>query len=149
MRKIETNGQIKNGVLYISNRKMFDTALSLLPDCHVSVTVKKKYKQRSNSQNAYYWGVIVECWKEILLSEWGEITTAEETHIFLKSNFNSVDVVNENTGEILRMPKSTTQNTTTEQEEFHELCRQKAFEMFNVMIPLPNEQLELTEFNTQ
>jgi hypothetical protein len=147
MRKIETTGQIKNGSLKIANRQKFIDSIRSMNDCPVILTIRKKYNQRSNEQNAYYWGVIIEFWKDILLAEWGEHLNAHEVHEFLKTNFNAKDVLNEATGELLRLPKSTTKNTTTEQEEFHEVCRQKAFEMFNVMIPLPNEQLELENFN--
>jgi hypothetical protein len=142
MRKIETTGQIVNGSLKIAHRDMFYEALKMWKDCPVVVTVKKKYKQRSHEQNGYYWAVIIDYWKEIMFTEWGEILNKDEVHSFLKTNFNSDEVVNEATGEILRVPKSTTKNTTTEMEVYHEICRQKAFEMFNVMIPLPNEQLE-------
>jgi hypothetical protein len=39
------------------------------------------------------------------------------------------------------MSKSTTENTTTDQEIFHDRCRKLALEMFNVSIPLPNQQV--------
>lgn len=143
MRKILTFGYIKNGILKISHKQEFLKSISAMPDCRVKLEVSKLYKKRSNDQNAYYWGVIVEIWQQIILEEWGEHWSIEEVHEFLKYNFNSEEKVNENTGEILKVGRSTTKNTTTEQEEFQAICREKAFEMFNVVIPVPNEQLEL------
>ena len=76
-----------------------------------------------------------------MTDEYGEQISTATAHEFLKANFNYKELVNEETGEILRIPKSTTENRTFEMEEFHEICRQKALEFFNVVIPLPNEQL--------
>jgi len=42
---------------------------------------------------------------------------------------------------IIKIPKSTTQNTTIEQEDFHNQCRQFLREWFNVEAPLPNEEI--------
>jgi hypothetical protein len=100
-------------------------------------------KQRSNNQNAYYHGVIVSIWQNILLTEWGDHYSKQETHEFLKYNCNYIEKVNEQTGEIVRMSKSTTENTTTDQEIFHDRCRKLALEMFGVEIKLPNEAIEM------
>ena len=142
MRSYETNGVIKDNVLSIRNRKLFDKALSTFGDCEVEIKVVKKSRKRTNPQNRYYWGVIVLYWSELLTQEHGEQVTTAQTHEFLKSNFNFYEIVNKDTGEVLRLPKSTTENKTFEMEEFHKVCREKAFEFFNVVIPLPNEQLE-------
>ena len=143
MKKIETYGEIKGGQLKIAKRQQFFEAISLIKDCRVRVIVEKLYKKRTTPQNAYYWAIIVTTWQEIIHTEWGENWNKEQTHEFLKANFNYDEIINEATGEILRKTKSTTELTTTEMELFNELCRNNAFEMFNVVIPLPNEQLEI------
>ena len=51
--------------------------------------------------------------------------------------------INEDTGEILKIPKSTTENTTSDQEDYHTEIRQFMLEYFNVNCPLPNEQIYL------
>ena len=61
----------------------------------------------------------------------------------MKYNFNGDDIINEDTGEALKFAKSSTANTTTDQEEFHKRCRDVAYDMFNIVIPLPNEDLKL------
>jgi len=142
VRKYETNGVIKNGVLSIRNRKLFDKAVLSFGDCEIELKISKKSRKRTSPQNRYYWGVIVFYWREILTAEYGEQISTATAHEFLKSNFNYKELVNEETGEVLRIPKSTTENRTFEMEEFHDLCRKKAEEFFNVVIPLPNEQLK-------
>ena len=103
MRSYETNGVIKDNVLSIRNRKLFDKALSTFGDCEVEIKVVKKSRKRTSPQNRYYWGVIVFYWSEILTQEYGEQITTAQTHEFLKSNFNFVELVNKETGEILRL----------------------------------------------
>lgn len=142
MRKIETYGNIVNGKLKIAKREQFYKAIEGMKDCRVKLIVQKQYKQRSSEQNRYYFGVIVDIWQNIIQDEWGEYYTAEQVHEFLKLNFNTKEVVCEQTGEILQVVKSTTENNTVEMEEYMEVCRRKALEMFNVIIPLPNEQTE-------
>lgn len=56
---------------------------------------------------------------------------------------NFEEVYNEKTGSILRKVKSTTENTTVMQEEYHQRCREFIQEWFNIEVPLPNEQTEL------
>ena len=143
MRNYETNGVIKNGVLSIRYRSLFDKALFAFGDCEVEIKVSKKFRKRTSPQNRYYWGVIVFMWKPLLTESQGVFYSEKDTHEFLKANFNYKELVCQETGEVLRIPKSTTENKTFEMEEYHEICRQKALEFFNVVIPLPNEQLEI------
>ena len=110
MRNYETNGVIKNGVLSIRNRKLFDKAVLSFGDCEIELKISKKSRKRTSPQNRYYWGVIVFYWQQILEQEHGDHVTQAQTHGFLKSNFNYFEIVNKETGECLRLPKSTTEN---------------------------------------
>ena len=56
---------------------------------------------------------------------------------------NSYIIVNEETSEIIQIPKSTTENTTIEQEEYHNKCVEFLKEWFNVTVPLPNENIRI------
>lgn len=109
----------------------------------LKLTFEKKTKQRSINQNAYYWGVIVEIVRGCLHDLTGDVYTKEETHEFLKAKFLFKEVVNEATGEIINVPKSTTENSTTDCEVYHEEIRRFALSFFDTIIPLPNEQLEI------
>lgn len=134
--------EVKQGKL-TRNRKLIMDVIGSFEGKVIEITIQKKRKKRSNPQNRYYWGLLVPFWRKLLLEEWGEVHTNESTHEFLKMNFGYNEKVDESTGEIFRTPRSTTENSTVEMEEYHEVLRQKAFEMFGAAIPLPNEQIEL------
>lgn len=143
MKKIEIFSSVENFKLK-RNRNRLSQAIKSFEGKDISITIKVKRKNRSNSQNAYYFGVIIPIWQDLLLNQWGEFYGIQETHEFLKFNCNYIEKVNKETGEILRVSKSTTDNTTTDQEVFHEKTRRLAFEMFECEIPLPGEQIEIT-----
>jgi hypothetical protein len=149
MQKVSVRTTIKNKRIQ-EHRNIIEDAIEMFEGKQVLVTIERYFKRRTNKQNRYYWGVIVEIWKGILREEWGEVLSADDVHSFLKSNLNFESVVDFETGElmtnpingeVIRKPKSTAENTTKSQENYHEACRQLAWEMFKVIIPLPNEDL--------
>ena len=149
-KKIAIQTEVKD-CKFVENRELIVNAIEVYEGKKVTVTIERFYKKRSNKQNNYYWGVIIEHWKNIIRHEWQEIYSIDEVHDFLKGNLNFDIVVDTDTGELLinpvtqnviRKPKSTTKNTTFSQEEYHKSCRDLAFEMFGYMIPEPNEDLE-------
>lgn len=153
-KKISVQTEVKDAK-FIENRESIINAIAVYEGKKVTITIERYYKKRSNKQNRYYWGVIIEHWRNILRTEWGEIYQDNEVHEFLKSNLNFKEVVDFETGEVatnpltnevLRKPKSTTENSTFNQEEYHEVCRQLAWTMFEYVIPLPNEDLD-AKFN--
>ena len=143
MKKIEIDTQIINGQMK-QNRPLILKALKSFEGVNITITIAKRKKQRSNNQNAYYWAVIVPFWQNIFLTEWGDVYSKDQTHEFLKYNCNYLEKVNEKTGEILRLSKSTTENSTVDQELMCKNARDLALEMFTVTIPLPNEQINIT-----
>lgn len=145
MKKTTITTSVING-RFKRNRKIVLGLIKSFEGKNLILTFDKEIKKRSNPQNQYYWGVIVPLIQEAILTEWGEINSKEEVHELLKFNCNYIEKVNEETGEILRISKSTTENTTTQQEDFHSNCRKLAKDYFNIDIPLPNEDLKL-EFN--
>lgn len=142
MKKVTVISSVVNGTLQ-RNRNTLLRAIQSFEGKTVEIAIRIATNRRSNSQNAYYWGVVVPLIQEALFNTWGEVRGKDFTHEFLKANCGFKEVVNEETGEIIRVPKSTTENTTTEQELYHDACRQLAQEFFNVTIPLPNEELTL------
>lgn len=149
-KQLEVRTFVEEGKLK-KNRKLIVEAIEQFEGKEVTLIIKRWFKQRSNNQNGYYWAVIVEHWVNIIREEWGEIWTKEETHEFLKSNLNYTEYVNEDTGEMLinpetnlpiRKPKSTKDNTTVNQEDYHKACRDLAWNMFEYQIPLPEHKLK-------
>ena len=109
----------------------------------IEITIKRKQKRRSIPENRYYFGVVIQIWKDLIYDEWGETWSSEQTHEFLKSHCNFKEMPNKATGEIINIPLSTADLKTVEFEEYLEKCRRLAYDFFNVQIPLPNEQLTL------
>lgn len=142
MKKIEILCRVENGKI-VRNRKLLVDALNSFENSNVVISIQKERIKRSVSQNNYYFGVIVSLIQEGLKDMTGEIYSKEETHSFLKSQFNFKELINEKTGEILKLPKSTTDNSTTEMEIYHEQIRNFALDFLNVRIPLPSEDLIL------
>ena len=142
MRKITIHSHVSNGYLK-RNRNLIIDAINSFEGKDVLVTFEKVSKKRSNNQNAYYHGVIIPILQNCFKEHWGEVWSRQKTHDFCKMQFNFFEKVNEETGEIVRVPKSTTENTTTAQEEYHEEIRKFALEWFGTEIPMPNENLTL------
>ena len=155
MRKIESFGNIKDGVLKISYRDKFNELIKQMPDCAVKITVEKKYKKRSTytyneetgkegrGQSGYYWFIICELFREGWRDLTGEMIDKNQAHERLKMYCNYQEIANDITGEIVKIPKSTADQTTVEAEEYYQRCREWMFENMNVKVPLPNEKLEL------
>lgn len=142
--KITAKGHIKNGKLVINKSELpvFLHKISTQKNKPVNVTIEAGSK-RSEQQNKYYWGVVVELIRLAINEINGENFTKEDIHDFLKERFLEGLEIHAATGELLNIRKSTTDNTTTKQEEYHEQCRQFAAEYLNIEIPLPNEKLTL------
>jgi len=147
MRETKTLGHIeKNGTLKAHKKNEFTESVRILGNgkyVPVEIIVKKRYKKRSNKQNARHWGyIIVEfCrgWEEAN----GERITKEQAHEFLKSQFLFTEAVNEGTSEIVRMPKNSSKLTTVEFMEFNEDCSKFLKEWFGIEIVDIDEQTTL------
>lgn len=138
----------EKGNLLIPDRAILKDWLNGNKDKSVELEIKVRRKKRSNLQNAYYWNSIVNTFYQIFRNAGMDLQDEEEAHEILKARFNTEKVVNENTGEVVEVVKSTTRNNTFEQEEYHERCRRWAAEFWGVTIPLPNEQLTIISGDT-
>lgn len=141
--KLPFSGKVsEQGILTITNRKLFDKDLLCFAGKEITGTIERKKKKRSSPQNRYYHACIVPICKEIL-KEYGYLFTNENTHEFLKANFNTKELVNEKTGEVRYVPMTTTTLSTIEFEEYLERIRIWAFEFAQVTIELPNTQTSI------
>lgn len=103
----------------------------------IEVTIQRKKKHRSDPQNRYYWGVVVEMIRAGM-KDMGDAVTVEQVHEFLKWRFLRVQKVDENTGEVLyEYAGSTRKLGTIAFSEYVENCCKFAGEYLGVEIPLP------------
>lgn len=162
MKRIEAFGTPKDGKLIISKRDSFwDSFRFKFKDGErLKITIEKVYKKRSNSQNRYYWGVVVPLVKDGLY-EVGyvevETMTNEDIHEYLKNLCFTEDMkaeirelsgseftlTSKETGEIMPVDiLTTTKLTTTLYMVYLENIKRFAAEYLGVSIPDPGEQIE-------
>lgn len=116
-------------------RRLFDLLKKLKP-VKYDFEIKQFRKKRSVQQNRYYWGVII----KLLCEHTGFFP--DEMHELLRRKFMPVTKTIRQTGEQVIVGKSTTENDTADQEIYHEMIRTWALTELDVLIPLPNEQVE-------
>lgn len=138
--KIQATGIVNNGLLKIHNRKVFDAMLVSFNGKQVTIEVKRSRKIRSNPQNKYYRGCVIPAIQMGLFETQGEWLTDDETHEFLKRNFNYKEIVSKSSDKVMKIGLTTTDLSTIEFEEYLDKCRQFSNEFLNIIIPLPNEQ---------
>ena len=142
IKKVQIKSKVVDGNL-TRNRKFLVNCLKEHEGKEIVITIERQRKKHSDIQRGYYFGVIVSLIREAIFNEWGERMDSNEVHELLKTNCNWKEKTNKNTGEIIKVAGSIKQHTTSEQEDFHEDCRRWALEWFNIIIPLPNEQIEI------
>lgn len=106
----------------------------------IEINLKKARSKRSDNQNRYMWGVVIPYLQEGFKGI-GYHLSKEEVHTFVKGKFNTLEIVNEQTGETVTMPISTTQLTKTEFGEYLEKIFQFSAEFLGVVIPNAGEQI--------
>ena len=118
------------GRLVMDEPGAFARALAALRGREVQVLIEPKKKRRSDRQNAYYWGVVI----EILSDHTGY--SPEEMHEALRNKF--LGFYDKKT--CLRVVSSSAEQNPVEFEKYLTQIRAWASEN-DVFIPLPNEQL--------
>ena len=127
------------GSLRISNRPLFEEeirSMSRDKDYPVTIEVKPRRVYRSLPMNSYYWGVVVAMISE-RLRELGHDVDKDLTHEFLKGKFLYTEMITDT--EIVKIPRKTSELTTTEFEGYLEMVKQFSAETLNVFIPDPND----------
>lgn len=140
--KVSINCKVENGVIK-TNRKALNEAIQQHNGKEVTITIQRKKKTRSNLQNAFYFGVIVKLIQNAIKEQWGERKSIDEVHEFLKQNLHFTEKVNESTGEIIRLAKSTTVDSTTDFMVYLDEISKFGKEWFNIDVPEPNQQIEI------
>lgn len=140
--KVSVNCKVENGVIK-TNRKALNEAIQQHNGKEITITIQRKKKTRSNLQNAFYWGCVIPIFKAAILEQWGERKSINEVHEFLKQNLHFTEKVNESTGEIIRLAKSTTVDSTTDFMVYLDEISKFGKEWFNIDVPEPNEQISL------
>lgn len=123
------SGVIKEGKVILDNPNRYAVQKARLEGKRIDTVLREHKSQRSNPQNAAYWGIAV----EILADHLGY--SKEETHDALRLKF--LSRIDEKTG--LTVTRSTTSLNTKEFSEYYDKIQRWAMEFLNCYIPSPNE----------
>ena len=118
-----------------SKQKLFEYLKTL--NSVYKLEIKKDKNNRSGNQNRYYWGVVLK-----MVSEYTGFTI-DEAHELFKSKFLSYDKAFKETGEAYTIARHTYDLDTWEFENYLEQIRIFAATEIEIVIPLPNECIEL------
>lgn len=138
MREMEFFGMVDDGGAFLQMRALQDT-LRTLAGKYVTVKIKERKRRRSLSQNAYYWGVIVERIR-IALFDAGHVMDSAEVHEMLKKDVMKLSRVIDIKGKLYVTSGTTTDKTTMEFETYMDIVREWAASELGLIIPLPNEE---------
>ena len=123
-----------------NNAKKLNAAFQEFEGKDVVVTVEKKKSKRSEQQNKYYWACVIMDEIDCIKEHWGEIWSKDDMHSFNKVYFFGDEKVNQETGEIIKVPKS----SITTKDNFSEAIEKikQFFQLqFNYRIREANEVL--------
>ncbi len=134
---VVASGQIREGKLFIRNRREFDRQIAQMKDgWEIEIALTRRRATRSIQANAYYWGVVLHA-----LSEHTGYTP-DELHDICKAKFLPKRLaINNGNGEVVGefvLGGSTRSLNTNEFYEYVERIRQWSAEL-DCYIPDPNE----------
>jgi len=121
-------GEVKDGIIIWEKPQQRDYYLKSLGTKRLVELLKPPRKPRSNNENSYYWGVVI----ELISQETG--MTPDESHEAMKLLF-----LKKRVSEKLWTIKSTATLNTLEFEEYLENVKRFASLELNIIIPDPNE----------
>jgi len=123
--------KVKGKSLTFNNPSLYSRHMQLFEDGdNVLVTIKRQSRSRSNRQNAYYWGVVL----DIIAKDTGH--TPEELHEIYKRMFLKKKIINYK-GKEFPVPGTTTDQDTNEFSEYIERIRAEAASM-GILVPDPD-----------
>ncbi len=128
--KAKFHGQVESGKLTLDKPERFAEYLKSLSGM-VEIAIGKWHPNRSNQQNKYYWGVVV----DMVSEEMGELPDA--AHEILRENNLKMGI--DHNGKRYEYVRSTTSLDTKEFEDYTERCRIWGSTELGIVIPEPNE----------
>lgn len=140
-RKLEIRGLVmEGGTMSKANSANIRAFLDANIGSVITITMNAG-KKRSNPQNAYYWGGVVPFVQSLFADAGHDDFTANDVHEFLKKEFNWQEI--EVNGNYVTVPKSTTELSTSDFNEYIERINRFCLDMFGAAIPQPNEQMAI------
>ena len=139
MKKITAIGIKEEGKPYrIIHANVFRADLDSLPVGKYTHTVEKYHKKASHEQFKYLYGVVYPL-SLIALNDAGyEFTNIEQVDLFWKGIFANKEILNRESGEIMKIPLSKSEFKTIDEMTYCDAIRNYCSEYFNTHIPDPD-----------
>lgn len=144
MKTLEAGGKIEKGKLKIHNKEVFQQAISDIGFVN-HVHLKLEYgNKRTLDQNSYLFGGIIEPIR-VRLRQDGWNFSSYQCYKYLENRFSKVEMVNENTSEVITAVKPFKELTTEEWDEIVMVdIRQWAQMDLGIYCKMPHEYYEMT-----
>jgi hypothetical protein len=128
-----------------TNRSVLSQAMSAFNGMEVDITIERHKRKRSNPQNSYLHGAVLPIIRNRLI-ELGinEAQSKEWVFDFVKANCLVTEVVNMETGEVLKSLGKSSALSTWEFNEFVERIQQYCSEKLSLYIPNPGEDITMS-----
>lgn len=123
---------------HIQNIRLLRDDLSKLSNGKYRLTIEKYRSKASHKQFKYLYGVVYPL-SMIALNDAGyEFTNTDEVDIFWKQIYANKEILNRETGEIMKVPQSKSQFNTIDEMTYCNAIRDYCSEYFNTYIPDPD-----------
>lgn len=133
----------EDGSIHIRGKAKFLEDMKHFKGQTLIAEFRKPKKSRTLKQNSFYFGNFIQsqidCFKEM----WGESYSVEQIHTWNKNNVFCEEIIDEETGEVFKMPQSSTKVGSKEWEEKLDMCRVFFQDKFNWILPFPETQSEM------
>lgn len=144
MKKLTFAGHVDDQGKLNIDRQRFANDVRQFAGKEITLTIEKKAKRRSDNQNAYLWAVVYPCVLQGLIEAGYDIepNDTELAHEWCKKEFLEnrkvgKKAVQNDSGDFITLPASTTGLTTEEFNKYIERIAQFSAEYLNVVIPPP------------
>jgi len=125
----------------------FKADLDLLPPGRYQITVEKRKRKASAEQFRYLYGLVYPL-SMIALNDAGyEFTNVDQVDVWWKQLFANKEILNRETGEIVKVPQSKSEFMTIDEMTFTDAIRNYCSEYLNTFIPDPNPNWKTNEKN--
>lgn len=139
--KVKIKSSVVDGRM-TSNRQLLADSLASFEGMDVDITIERHTRKRSNPQNSYLHGGVLPLVRNRLI-ELGitEAQSKEWVFDFVKANCLVTEIVNRETGEVLKSLGKSSALSTWEFNEFIERIQQYCSERLSLYIPDPGEEM--------
>jgi len=150
MKKVKAIGIKEDGKPFrVTNANVFRTDLGSLPKGKYRITVEKYYNKASHEQFKYLYGLVYPL-SLIALNDAGyEFTNVDQVDNFWKLMFANKEVLNRETGEILKLPLSKSEFMTIDEMTYCDAIRNYCSEYLMTSIPNPDPNWKSHKTNAE